>query len=469
MRSLQPVSLATLLGFLFAATTALVFSLAGFHLYQSLIQQLQAQDDETLLSTVDLLRHQLEELEGGVEAIRADPHRLLDVVLGQNGMFLALRDHEGTLLAASSGGAALLPTEYPVAVSSNPDPTAIRDWRGSDGKRGRAVTAWARIGQEPDSRILIVLAFEDLGRAALLKAYREDLLWTTLAGIFATMLLGYMMAHRGLRPLRTMAKMAGRITVNKLEARLRIEDAPSELREMVHAFNRMLDRLEDSFQRLTQFSSDIAHDLRTPICNLMIETQVTLTQPRSAAEYEALLSSNIEEYERLTRMIENLLFLARADNAQIALRRSAISIDVELKHIAEYFEGMAEEAGIVLDVDARGDLIADTILFQRAVSNLLTNAIRHTAPGQRITIRGYQRSVGEYVIEVGNPGDGIPPGHLTRLFDRFYRIDVSRGESQSSSGLGLAIVKSIMDLHGGSVEVESIPNGITTFRLIFSA
>lgn len=468
MKSLRHMSLATRLGLLFAALATLVFGVAGYHLYRPLSQQFRERDDATLVSTIDLLRHRLKEFDG-VAAVRTDPRPLLDIVIRQKGMCLTIRDSEGALLTTSSENYALLPAP-PVAMSDDPGAVAIRDWRESSGIRGRIISAWAKVNDGAESRVLLLVAQEGRQQVvAELEVHRKDVAWTIVVGALATVFFGYIIARRGLRPLRAVAKTASKITAHQLGERLRVEDAPLELEEMVRAFNCMLDRLEDSFRRLTQFSSDIAHDLRTPISNLMIETQVALTQRRSVSEYEALLASNVEEYERLTKMVENMLFLARADNAQVVLRKIPLSSDVELKRIAEYFEGMAEEAGIALDVDARGDLIADAVLFRRAVSNLLVNAIRHTAPGQRITIRGYPRTGDEFVVEVGNPGDGIPPEHLPRLFDRFYRADTSRSESQSSSGLGLAIVKSIMALHSGSVEVESIPNGITTFRLIFSA
>ena len=466
MKSVWRMPLAASLAMLFAAAAALIFSIAGVHLYQSLSRQLQLHDDAALLSTIDLLRHQLEEMEG-IELVRNDPHRLLDVVLGQKGLFLALKDSKGVLLAASKGGDALLPTDSPIAVNRNPDAAAIRNWHGVGGKRGRVITAWGQVGQKHGDPVMLILAREELERTTILNAYRKDLLWTVLLGALAAALLAYVITRRGLRPLQTVARAAGQVTANQLGERLRIEDAPTELEDMVRAFNRMLDRLEESFRRLTQFSSDIAHDLRTPISNLMIGTQVALTQQRSAPEYESLLVSNTEEYERLTRMIESMLFLSRADNAQIALRKDTISVDAELRRIAEYFEGTAEEANVALDVEATGNLIADSVLFQRAVSNLVANAIRFTPSGERITIRGHKQGDNEFVVAVSNPGGGIPPEHLPRIFDRFYRIDTSRGASQSSSGLGLAIVKSIVVLHGGRVQVKSLPNGLTTFSLIF--
>ena len=466
MNLLRHMSLATWLAMFFAAVTALVFSVAGVHLYLSTSQQLQLRDDAQLLNTIGFLRHRLG-MPDGLEMARLHPDRLLDVVLGQTGLLLAIKGPKEELLAASTRDAMQLSTDAPVPADLSPDAAAIRDWRGSGGKRGRMIAAWARIGQEPDDQIQLIVAREDTERAVVLREHRNHVLLAVLSGVLATALLGYVIARRGLRSVRAVARTAGEITANQLGERLRIEDAPAELEDMVRTFNHMLDRLEDSFRRLTQFSSDIAHDLRTPIGNLMIQTQVTLTQRRSIPEYEALLTSNIEDYERLTRMLETMLFLARADNAQVALRKDTISVGLELKHIAEYFEGMADEKSVALEVDASGDLIADAVLFRRAASNLIANALRHTPGGQRVTILGHEQGADQFVVAVTNPGSGITAEHLPRIFDRFYRVDNSRGGSQSSFGLGLAIVKSIMTLHGGKVGVESIPNGLTTFTLVF--
>jgi two-component system heavy metal sensor histidine kinase CusS len=466
MNLLRHMSLAAWLAMFFAAATALVFSVGGVHLYLSMSQQLQLRDDALLLNTIDFLRHRLG-MPDGMEMARLHPDRLLDAVLGQKGLLLAIRGPREELLAASARDAMQLSTDAPVPEDLSPDAAAIRDWRGSEGKRGRMIAAWVRIGQEPDDQLQLIVAHEDTESAVVLRVHRDHVLLAVLTGMLATALLGYGIARRGLRSVRVVARTAGEITANQLGERLRIEDAPAELEDMVRAFNHMLDRLEDSFRRLTQFSSDIAHDIRTPISNLMIETQVTLTQQRSIPEYEALLVSNIEEYERLTRMLENMLFLARADNAQVALHKDTISVALELKHIAGYFEGMADEKSVTLEVDASGVLVADAVLFRRAVSNLIANALRHTPGGQRVTILGHEQGADQFVVAVSNPGSGIPDEHLPRIFDRFYRADDSRSGSQSSFGLGLAIVKSIMTLHGGKVGVESIPNGLTTFTLVF--
>jgi two-component system heavy metal sensor histidine kinase CusS len=220
----------------------------------------------------------------------------------------------------------------------------------------------------------------------------------------------------------------------------------------------------------------VAHDLRTPISNLLGQTQVTLSKPRSVEEYQSLLASNVEEFERLARMVENMLFLARADNAQVALRKVALDIRAELARIAEYFEGMAEERGVSIrigngqsDADKsayRIELVADPILFRRAVNNLVANAIRYTPPDGTIDL-SFARIENEVIVSVCNPGPAIEREHLSHMFDRFYRADPSRPDSALSAGLGLAIVASIVHLNGGRVQVESNLGDPTVFRLVF--
>lgn len=466
MISPQHISLATRLALSYTAVIALCFGVAGVHLYRSTSEQLRLRDDAALLSSIDFLRHQLTEFEN-LDALRTNPHRLLDIVYGHTGLALAIRDSKGDLITTSSPDAALLTTDSRVAVDRSPDSSAISDWHGSDGKRRRVIAVWGRIGRESGDHVLLTVAREDLESGIVLAAHRQHLLLTVVAAVLAAAFLGYAMTRRGLRSVRKIAQTAGTITANQLSERLRVEDAPAELEVMVRAFNHMLDRLEDGFRRLTQFSSDIAHDLRTPIGNLMIGTQVALTRRRSIPEYETLLASSVEEYERMNRMVESMLFLARADNAQVALHKETISVALELQRIVKYFEGMAAEKDVLLDVDASGALLADADLFRRAVSNLIANALRHTPRGQQVTIRAREQAPDTFVVTVLNPGSGIPPEHLARIFDRFYRVEDARGESRSSSGLGLAIVKSIIDLHGGDVRVESAPNGLTTFSLVF--
>jgi two-component system heavy metal sensor histidine kinase CusS len=235
----------------------------------------------------------------------------------------------------------------------------------------------------------------------------------------------------------------------------------------------MLDRLQNSFDRLSAFSSDLAHDLRTPVGNLLGEAQVALSRPRSADEYRAVLESAVEEYERLSRMIANMLFLAQVDNDRAALSLGWIALDPALERVIGYFELLAEERGVVLQKTLRAAagverrVWADETMLIRAVSNLVSNALRHAPSGTCIELAAEVGADGRCTIAVSNEGPAIAGEQQARIFERFYRGDVSRHGSATGSGLGLAIVRSIMDLHGGSASVRSAPGERTVFILHF--
>jgi two-component system heavy metal sensor histidine kinase CusS len=238
------------------------------------------------------------------------------------------------------------------------------------------------------------------------------------------------------------------------------------LHDLAEALNAMLRRLQAGFDRLWQFTADLAHDLRTPIANMRGASEVALTRTRSVSEYQALLASNIEECERVSRMIENVLFLARAENPQFALHRSEFDAGEELQLIAEYFEGISADKGVQVQVSGGARLSAERELFRRAVSNLLANALRYTPSGQTISMTAARTDRGVSIL-VQNPGEGIAPADLPNVFDRFYRGDKARSNSGTSSGLGLAIVKTIVEIHGGAALARSEVGGVTTFELQF--
>lgn len=298
-------------------------------------------------------------------------------------------------------------------------------------------------------------------------AYGRNLFLAVFSGAALAAILGFIMVRLAMRPLRSIISKANDISTQRLNTRLAINGTATELHALGAAFNAMLDRLEDGVQRLSRFAADLAHDLRAPLNTLMVETQVALSRARASDEYQTLLVSNIEEYERLARMIENILFLARADNAQLALHRETLSAKTELERIRDYFEGLAEEAGVTLTIAAQDVSVnADPILFQRAVSNLVSNAIQHTPRGGTVRL-----SANEYLqemhIAVENSGPGIAAEHLPHIFDRYYCADAARPASSQSTGLGLAIVRAIMRLHDGDISVQSVAGRSTTFSLRF--
>ncbi|MBN8474667.1 heavy metal sensor histidine kinase, partial [Sulfuritalea sp.] len=270
-------------------------------------------------------------------------------------------------------------------------------------------------------------------------------------------------ARAGLAPLRQMASHAGSITADRLAERLETRAAPPELRELAIAFNAMLDRLGDSFQRLSDFSADLAHEMRTPVSNLMTQTQVTLSQTRGAEEYREVLASNLEEYERLARMIADMLFLAKADQGLIVPNREAVDLAAEIRDLFEFYEALAEERGVRLAREGDATVSGDRLMLRRALSNLLSNALRHTARGGTVKVAVLPApTFGQLRVAVENPGAPIPAEHLARLFDRFFRADAARRQGAAGgegAGLGLAISRSIARAHGGELTATALKDG----------
>ncbi|PJG57443.1 heavy metal sensor histidine kinase, partial [Aeromonas cavernicola] len=262
-----------------------------------------------------------------------------------------------------------------------------------------------------------------------------------------------------------LAMHATTIDVQHLHLRLAEFKELNELSALSRALNQMLTRLEQGFTQLSRFSEDLAHEMRTPLSNLTGQTQQALSRDRSVAEYQNLLVSNQEEYERLARMVDSMLFLARTEQPNQPLRHETLALHSVVAQLCDYFEGMAQEREITLVNLCHCQLVADPDLVRRALANLLANALRYAAPATPVTIR-CAHSTTHLTIQVHNQGEPIAPEHLPYLFERFYRCDPSRNQPDDSGGLGLAIVKSIMHAHGGQVAVSSNEQG-TLFTLSF--
>ena len=301
-------------------------------------------------------------------------------------------------------------------------------------------------------QVAIDLAHENL----LLDDYRIRFALVLAAGLLATVLIAYRIGRHGVRPVEAIAESMRSIRSTTLDTRVDPKGYPSELRSLAQTFNELLDRLEDAFARLSRFSSDIAHELRTPVSNLRGEVEVALAKTRTAEEYREVLVSSLEECQRLTRLIDSLLFLARAESPRTEIRRETLDIKRELESIEEFYEAAAHEAGITLSAEVPAGITAalDRTLIQRAVANLVENAMAHTPPGGSIRLDASMDSR-DLRIRVADTGAGIPQEHMPRVFDRFYRVDPARSKKSGGLGLGLAIVKTVAALHGGRVEVES--------------
>jgi len=458
-----PLSISLRLGLLFAAIAGAVFVAVGAYLYQTLSGQMGRRDDIDLLNKAVLLRQLLHDQASGERMPKA-LQEVLGRAIGQDGVMLRIVAPSGQALLDTMGALPVTAGDLhkPVAPQREPQPADIATAAGPHG----LVRVLTVLAGDDGGVLRVTLARTRSDRLAILKRYAFDLLGALALGTMFATALGFAAVRHGLRPLYGMIARANDISAHRLDRRLETDGMPRELRGLGLAFNAMLDRLEEGVQRLSGFAADLAHDLRTPVNALMLQTQVALSRERSVEEYQALLASTLEEYERLARMIENTLFLARADNAQLALRCDALDVRAELAHICEYFEVLAEDRNVSLSLAGIPALTlrADPVLLRRAVNNLVSNAIAHTPPGGTVSLRADEER--EWLaLSVSNSGSGIAEADRERVFERYYRTDPARSAG-SSAGLGLAIVRAIMQLHGGTANVED-RQGETAFILRF--
>jgi two-component system heavy metal sensor histidine kinase CusS len=276
-----------------------------------------------------------------------------------------------------------------------------------------------------------------------------------LAATVVSGLLGWLAARQGLSPLRHMKAKATSVNGQRLDQRMPVDAVPVEMADLANELNRMFDRLQTDFQRLSDFSADLAHELRTPISNLLTQTQVALSAKRDAATYRDILASNAEEFQRLARMVSDMLFLAKTERGVELPQIELFSAASEAQALVEFYDALAAEKGVKISLVGDGEILGDRLMFRRAVSNLLSNAIRHTYDHGEVTIEIVETS-NATVLKVENTGDEIDPKALPRLFDRFYREHPARSHQDSDgAGLGLAITRAILEAHGGSATATS--------------
>jgi len=454
-------SIAWRLALAFAVVCALVLSAIGVFLYRSLASEIAYRDDLALLGRLEQVRALLADSDS-LGALQARP-RLYQNMLGNLDSLLLVRRADGSNVIAINPRQRELPPLNAIPREQTPQRRDVLTWQAPDGAELALLSGDA---QGPNGEPLTVVAGKVLTeREQMLGSYRLRLYLAVGLGALLAFALGLVLLRRGLQPLRQLSAAVRGIDLRSLDQRLPAGGTPAELLEPVQALNGMLARLDDSVQRLSQFSADLAHEIRTPLHTLLASNGQALNHPRSTAEYQELLASNMEEFERLKRMAENLMFLARAEQAERALDLQTLDLHSVGSELCDYFEALADDRHLRLENKLHGELLADQQLLQRALGNLLANAVRHADEGTLISLRRREEP-GVCWLQVHNHGPAIAPEHLGKLFDRFYRVDPSRAQPGDSGGLGLAIVQSIMQLHGGRVAVSSDASG-TVFELGF--
>lgn len=442
-------SLATRLTIWYSASAFLLLLAATGYLYWALLVNLDQEDDESLMDQQTRIRAILDQSPFDPGALR----REVDSVTAadrQLSLHVRVFDRDGAILAESAG----MPNFGTESSATG------REVETPDGRSFRVIGS--RTGP-----FLIQVALDRTREEAMLTQYLRNLWAVLAAAVLLCALGGYRIAKRCIRPIHEVIDKAQEIGAATLDQRIESAGQAAEITALAVTFNAMLDRLQDSFARLSRFSADIAHELRTPVNNMRGEMEVGLGKARSPEEYRETIGSALEECLRLSRIIDSLLFLARAENPETQIRREHLNIGQELRTVAEFYEVTASDAGVALTVDAPPAVEArlDRTLFQRAVSNLVANAISYTPAAGRVTVSAV-RDGGALRVEVADTGCGIPAAHLPRVFDRLYRVDGARSSASGGVGLGLAIVKSVAQLHGGSVEIVSEENRGTRVTML---
>jgi len=446
------------------STFALVCG-ATSYLYWALARNLDREDDGALTDQIHILRILLREHPEDPSGIRQEVE-LESGARQQAKLYIRILDEQRRIVAETPGMAGRLPSGF---FEEPPAESRSGVSRRSGKESYRVMSAWAALGDREKSRIIQV-ALDRREEDKLLAQFRRRLVPLLAITLILCAFVGYQIARNGLKPIARISETAGRIRSNTLHERIPAGDFPSELGALAATFNEMLDRLQESFDRLSRFSADIAHELRTPLNNLRGEVEVALGKSRSPAEYQETLTSFLEEAGRLSRLIESLLFLARAEHPETQIRREPLDLGKLLEGVREFYEPAASESGVTLGVSVSGPVPAelDRTLLQRAAGNLVENSLAHTAKGGAVTLSA-SRDNGKVTLEVTDTGCGIPAEHLPRVFERLYRVDRSRTAATGGAGLGLAIVKSIAELHGGTARIDSEPGKGTKVTLTFPA
>lgn len=449
-------SLTTRLTVFFTLASGLVLVGLGTLVAISIDRHFVELDRDTLRDKIHLIREVI-----GKSHSQQDLQTRLDDVL---------HSHEGLFVSVLRTGKPLYATtdfQFPadlVALTQKAR-LGVASWQTKD-REYRGMSESVSLPGSSEASIQIWVALDIAHHKHFMQGLTRVLVGYVALATLVAGVLGWWAAKNGLAPLRAMRSRAMAITAQRLDERMPTQEFPVEMADLATTLNEMLRRLKEEFDRLSEFSSDLAHELRTPINNLMTQTQVTLSQARSSDEYRDILASNAEEYQRLARMVADMLFLAKADHGLILPSTEKIAVHDETRALYDFYEALAEEKQVRLELVGQAEVWGDRLMLRRALSNLLSNAIRYTPAGERVVIDVMGNANGT-TVNVLNAGPPIDEQMIPRLFDRFFRADKSRKQLDSDgAGLGLSITQAIVHAHGGSMSVSSV-DGMTCFSMHF--
>jgi two-component system heavy metal sensor histidine kinase CusS len=384
-------SIVARLALLYTVLSTVVLCAAGFFLYWTLAQSLRSEEQSTLADKIAVLRQILHERPEDRNALEEEIE--WESAARRQAVYYARLILRGRTIVESPGFRSLVPSNavFPPAGSVDQSIGKVTEFQASQSATflltaADVITVADVNGASPNEKYRYEIALDVSNEQTLLADYRGKLFIALALAAAISALLSTWIAHRGVRPIREITSAAQAITATALNERISTQIWPRELATLAAEFDRMLERLEDSFERLSRFSSNIAHELRTPISNLMGGTEVALGRSLTAQQYREVLASSLEEYQRLSHLIDSLLFLARAETANIEINQSNFAADESISAVIEFYEPLATESQIELTSTGKARVRGDEPLFRRAISNLLSNALRHVSPGGTVTI-----------------------------------------------------------------------------------
>jgi two-component system heavy metal sensor histidine kinase CusS len=460
----KPPSLALMLAVWYTASSFLIVAVVTGLLYFGLATNVKRLSEQIMADELDVCRALIQNRPNDSHALREEVE-IDSAVRRYQKFYIRVFDDNGQPLFTTPGMDRELTASRITREAAQQN--GIFWLKGASGKPYRTVVARVYRGKDQAQLWTIQLAM-DLSQELEILSQQRVWVWVLLAvAAILCARAGIAAAKWGTQPLREVSETARHIGSSTLNERIRTEGYPREIESLAATFNAMLQRLEDSFLRLSRFSADIAHELRTPVNNIRGESEVALAQPRNIDEYRETLGSCLEESVRLSELIDSLLFLARSESPGQHLKRQRQNIATLLSNVQDYYEAAAADSGVTLRLECEGEVIGDVDgpLLQRALGNLVSNALAHTGAGGTVLLSAAQQPQHLH-IEVRDTGSGIAVDSLPKVFERFYRADPARARRSGGSGLGLSIMRQIVLLHGGDVKIQSEVGVGTTVLLI---
>lgn len=440
----------------FSISTIIILMIMGLVIHQLVMHHFEMQDRTQLEGKIQLVENLLAQNPSSAQELNL---YLKDALVGHHDLIVQIERPSGEIIFSSA------PTVIDSKVLTKSPKNTWVEWRNQN-KVYRGLVykkSFERNLMVPSAQIIVGVDTSE--HLHFLNNFRQQLLYIGLVGTLCLMFFGWLAAWRGLRPVQNMARVAEGISAQHLSERLEVDHTPTELKSLAIAFNEMLDRLEIAVEKLSDFSSDLAHEIRTPINNLMTQTQVCLSRSRDIQTYQEVLFSNLEEFERLARMISDMLFLAKAEHGLHLPNLQQVNLEQEVAALFDFYDAIAAEKNMSLSQSGFANVQGDPLMLRRALSNLLSNAIKYGKPDSTININCEQNTE-TTIFKIENESPPLSQEQLSRLFDRFYRTDASRQRVEEGTGLGLAITKSILDVHRATIQAD-YQNGHIIFTVTF--